>query len=411
MNAMLDTKTGAEIAHELERDTLPRIILASGFQPDYVREVANAYARTGKRIQVVGGDMHAALAFEDGVEFLNLRGKDKREKKAVRELSKLAAYYGRLLRFVSGSPCPVVYDVSIGRPLLRCLLMYSMFRLLGKRIVYTAHNVLPHDGATLLNRCIYRTIYRALTDAIIVHGQSLKNRLVEEFRVAPDKVHVISHGTYHPPDDGSLTKETARDRLGLPRDARVALFFGLQRPYKGTEFALQALCESPIPGLVMLIRGDAGDPEYRERLLERIREVSSRVQVDAKLETVPESEMELLFKATDVVVLPYLEGSQSGIKYMAYAYGRPVLASAIGSLGEFIVPGLTGETFPPGNASAFVSAMRAMTEQIEKYDEQRIKAVAYTDYSFENAARRVDAIFEQLRRPAGLAAFLGGPIP
>ncbi|MCC6485889.1 MAG: glycosyltransferase family 4 protein [Candidatus Hydrogenedentes bacterium] len=411
MNATLDTQPRMESTQDYERDVLPRIILGSGFQPDYVREVANAYARIGKRIQVVGGDMHAALAFEDGVTLLNYRGNDKRETSAVRELLKLAAYYGRLLRFVAASPCPVVYDVSIGRPLLRCLLMYSMFRLLGKRIIYTAHNILPHDGPTLLNRIIYRIIYRALTDAIIVHGQTLKERLIAEFQVAPDKVHVISHGTYHPPDERNLTRAVARDRLGLPHEARVALFFGLQRPYKGTEFALQALCESPVPGLIALIRGDAGDPVYRERLMGLIRKVSLHVTVDARLEPVPEPEMELLFKASDIVVLPYLEGSQSGIQYMAYAYGRPVLASAIGSLGEFIVPGLTGETFPGGDASAFVTALRSMVARLEDYDERRIKSTAYTDFSFEAAVRRVDSIFEQLRRPAGLSAFLGGSTP
>ena len=411
MNAMLDIEPGEQSAHDSERDILPRIVLASGFQPDYVREIANAYARIGKRVHVVGGDMHASLAFEEGVEFLNLRGKDTRETSPVRELLKLATYYGRLLRFVAGSPCPVVYDVSIGRPLLRCLLMYSMFRLLRKRIVYTAHNVLPHDGATFLNRAVYRTIYRVLTDAIIVHGTSLKDRLIAEFQVAPDTVHVISHGTYHPPKDHALTKATARNRLGLPREARVALFFGLQRPYKGTEFALQAFEQSPIPGLIALIRGEAGDRTYRERLLGLIKEVTPRVQTDAKLEAVSEVEMELVFKAADVVVLPYLEGSQSGIKYMAYAYGRPVLASAIGSLGEFIVPGVTGETFAAGDATVFASTLREMFEHMDRYDEERIREIAYTDYSFEAAVCRVDAIFECLRRPAGPSPLLGRSTP
>ncbi|MCC6152763.1 MAG: glycosyltransferase, partial [Candidatus Hydrogenedentes bacterium] len=195
-----------------------RIILGSGFQPDYVREVANAYARQGCEVELIGGNMHAASQYEPGVKFRNLRGNDKKEQSRVHELIKLAKYYSRLLAHVALSPSGVVYDVSIGRPLLRCMLMYSAFYVLGKRIIYTAHNVLPHDRDTLLNRIIYFIIYRVMVDAIIVHGSALKDRIVRAFGVDAERVHVVSHGTYHAKSNPEITKATAREALGLAQN-------------------------------------------------------------------------------------------------------------------------------------------------------------------------------------------------
>jgi len=110
--------------------------------------------------------------------------------------------------------------------------------------------------------------------------------------------------------------------------------------------------------------------------------------------------MELLFKACDVVLLPYLEGSQSGIKFMAYAYGRPVLASAVGSLREYIVPGQTGETFACGDPAAFRAALERMLANLASYTPDAIAAYAREHCSFDAAARQVDALCARLARRA-----------
>lgn len=380
------------------RRTPPRVILASGFQPDYVREVANAYANNGYSVEVIGGDMHAHLAFAPGVTFLNFRGRDAREPNRLREVFKLARYYLRLLRHVTQVESRVLYDVSIGRPFLRCMLMYSAFRLVGVRIIYTAHNVVPHDGDTIVSRVIHHAIYRVLASAILVHGETLKRRLVTEFRIAPEKVTVVHHGTYHPPNDPALDRRKARDILGISPEVPVVLIFGYQRPYKGTHFVLESLAEDPIDDIYVLIRGNTTDQAYRDRLLELIANHAASYSVDAILAPVPDADVEVLFKACDMVLLPYLEGSQSGVKYMAYAYGRPVLASDLGSLAEFIQPGLTGEVFVPADRGSFLGVLRQMLSSLDTYDEARIQSVAYGEYSFEAAMARVETIHARLEK-------------
>jgi glycosyltransferase involved in cell wall biosynthesis len=370
-----------------------RIILGSGFQPDYVREVANAYARQGREVELIGGNMHAASQFGPGVTFYNLRGNDKKERSRFAELVKLAKYYSRLLAHVAYSRSGVVYDVSIGR-----LLVYSAFYVLGKRIIYTAHNVLPHDRDTALNRIIYFIIYRVMVNAIIVHGSAIKERIVREFGVDAERVHVVSHGTYHAASNPEITRESARESLGIEPHACVGLVFGFQRPYKGTHTLLEALADAQLAKpMTVLIRGEATDPVYREKLEGIIAKHANTLIVNARFESVPDSEVETLFKACDIVLLPYLEGSQSGIKYMAYAYGRPVLVTNIGSLAEYVQPGTTGEIIESDNAEDLIRALNYMITNYSYYDESRIRDIAHDEFSFDSAVAAVDRVYLQLR--------------
>ncbi|MBM3290663.1 MAG: glycosyltransferase family 4 protein [Candidatus Hydrogenedentes bacterium] len=375
-----------------------RLILASGFQPDYVREVANAHARLGYRVFLVGGDMHQGQNYLPDVSFLNLRGDDRRDTNPVREVVKLARYLARLVYCVASSGSTTVYDVSIGRPLLRCVLMYPLLRSVGARIVYTAHNVMPHDADTMRNRIVYWIVYRVLVDAIVVHGQAIKERLIAEFGVGPARVHAVAHGTYRALDRPEITKRDARQRLGIAADERVVLCCGLQRHYKGTHFAIGALDGYDAKGMRLVVRGHAPDSEYRGYIERLAREHRGPVAVDVRFGAVPGDELELLFKACDVVLLPYLEGSQSGVKFMAYAYGRPVLASDVGSLPEDVVPGVTGEVFACGDAAAFRVALERMLAGIDSYAPGRIAEYAREHCSFDTAARQVDAVCAALAR-------------
>ena len=377
-----------------------RLLLASGFQPDYVREVANAHARLGCDVRVIGGDMHEGQPYDANVTLLNLRGNDKRDRNPVRELTKLAVYYARVFRCVALSNATIVYDVSIGRPLLRCLLMYPLFKLLGKRIVYTAHNVLPHDADTVRNRIVYWIVYRVLADAIVVHGQAIKERLVEEFDVDTDRVHAVAHGTYHPHDSRNVTKQSAREKLNIRPHERVLLCFGLQRYYKGTHFVIEALSKYRAKNITLLVRGHAPERSYQDLIQRMVQAHRGEVKFDAQFGAVPDDEMELLFKAADIVLLPYLEGSQSGIKFMAYAYGRPVLASSIGSLREYIQSGVTGEVFSAGEHKSFLAVLEGMLARLDDYSPDRVLAYARDKCSFDTAAQQVDAICGSLSRGA-----------
>jgi glycosyltransferase involved in cell wall biosynthesis len=72
---------------------------------------------------------------------------------------------------------------------------------------------------------------------------------------------------------------------------------------------------------------------------------------------IPDDEVEALFRAADVTVLPYRSGTQSGVTHVAYALGSPVIATRVGGLGETVREGETGITVPPEDPGALAAAI------------------------------------------------------
>ena len=72
-----------------------------------------------------------------------------------------------------------------------------------------------------------------------------------------------------------------------------------------------------------------------------------RGRILLRADYIPDDETEIYFKAADVLVLPYRHIYQSGVLFLAYSYGLPVLAADVGSLKDEIVEGKTGFVFRP----------------------------------------------------------------
>ena len=119
------------------------------------------------------------------------------------------------------------------------------YRLLGRRIVLTAHNVnaAKRDSRdSALNRLSLWIQYR-LADHIFVHTEKMKAELRSEFGVAESKISVIPFGINNTAPISDMTSEEAKRRLGLAPEERTALFFGQIAPYKGLDYLVTALPE------------------------------------------------------------------------------------------------------------------------------------------------------------------------
>src|SRR5258707_920518 len=121
-------------------------------------------------------------------------------------------------------------------------LLTLFYRLLGKKIFLTVHNVnaAKRDSKdTLLNRLTLRTQYR-LAHHIFVHTQKMKLELCEQFGVRGARVTVIPFGINNAVPITSLSRSEARQRLGISADKKTILFFGRITPYKGLEYLISA---------------------------------------------------------------------------------------------------------------------------------------------------------------------------
>ncbi|MHB1389999.1 MAG: glycosyltransferase family 4 protein [Thermoleophilia bacterium] len=237
----------------------------------------------------------------------------------------------------------------------------------GTGLVCTAHDWLPHRKRSyhaFLLAAFYRVFYR-----IVVHTESGRGFLRDGLNVAADRIAVIPHGDYgfFLTDEG-LTRETARQRLGLEADRFWFLFFGRVDPHKGLDAAIRALAlmkpvrdnqeagaaTGVLPGLIVAGKPETGDMQTYEQLID---DLNLRDRVRLFTRHVPVPDIQLFFQAADAVVLPYRESSTSGILYLAMGFRKPVVACAVGGLQDTVIDGVTGILVPPGDDAALARAM------------------------------------------------------
>lgn len=326
-------------------------MLTGGQDWPYVFGLATALASHGVRLDVIGSDDidRPALHAAPKLRFLNLRGDRRADVGLMRRISRVLRYYARLLRYAAIAK-PKVFHILWNNRLDffdRTLLMLY-YKLLGKTIVFTAHNV--NIGKrdlcdTLLNRLTLRIQYR-LSDHIFVHTERMKMELLEEFGVRERAVTVVPFGINNAVPNTVLTSADAKRRLGIGGSQKTILFFGVIAPYKGLALLVAAFQ-----------RIAAGNPDYRliiagrpkngcEKYLRAIQQTISGGGVSASviqaIRFIPDEEIELYFKAADVLALPYTLISQSGVLFLGFAFGLPAVAADVGSFAEDVIEGRTG---------------------------------------------------------------------
>jgi glycosyltransferase involved in cell wall biosynthesis len=218
-------------------------------------------------------------------------------------------------------------------------------------VVLTVHDPRPHIGDKLSSKtpyCFWKLGFRR-ADQIITHNQYVKDILQHQLGVPVQSLHVIPHLQL---GQGGKIVVSERD------DNHSILFFGRIWPYKGLEYLIRAepWISQQIPGVTIVIAGEGEHFErYRQMMVHPERFVVFNRHIS-------EEEASRLFQEASIVVLPYIESSQSGVIPIAYTYGKPVVATAVGGLPEMVDEGVTGLLVPPRDerrlAEAIVAVLR-----------------------------------------------------
>ena len=206
---------------------------------------------------------------------------------------------------------------------------------------------------------------------------------------------MVKHGLYKITESADISGEVARGKMGFKKDQFILLFFGIITKYKGLDLLLDAFSrlESGLPGIRLLIAGRVSQ-EYLNEFNTLINSYSSP-KITAITRHVNEEEIELLFKASDVVVLPYTEASQSGVLFMSYAFGKPVIAPALGGFPSDIEPSKTGLLFKPFSSESLAETIREYHENWNS-DSSYIREFAQRNYSWDSSAECIVNIYEQV---------------
>ena len=333
----------------------------------YASGLAMALISKGVSLDIIGSDEidSPELHTTPNVRFLNFRGSQRNDANFPEKLSKLLVYYVRLIRYAARSKPKTLHILWNNKfEFFDRTILMLYYKMLGKKIVLTAHNVnqARRDSKdSWLNRTTLKIQYR-LCDHIFVHTQKMKDELCQDFDVPENAVTVIRHPVNDAFPDTELTPIEAKRSLGLRVDEKAILFFGRIRPYKGIEYLLDAFRILSADGRAnyrLIVAGEPkkGSEEYLHEIRQSIKKDFNQGQVILRIQFIPDEEMELYLKGADVLVLPYREIFQSGVLFLAYSFGLPVVATDVGSFREEIVEGSTGFLCKPGDPAELAKAI------------------------------------------------------
>jgi len=223
----------------------------------------------------------------------------------------------------------------------------------GYPIVLTIHDPTPHIGREQAHFKWVTKYFLPFSDRVIVHGKRMKELMMKEYKVREHKVRIIPHGDFS--FYGKLASE------GIKEEDNSVLFFGRIWKYKGLEYLIKAeqTISNKIPNLKIVIAGKGKFGKYRKLIRNQERYAIYN-------EFIPNEKVPELFQKASVVVLPYIEASQSGIIPIAYSFKKPVIVTDVGSLPEVVDDGKTGFVVPPKDHQRLADAIITILSDNER---------------------------------------------
>ncbi|UCD51000.1 MAG: glycosyltransferase [Phycisphaerales bacterium] len=273
------------------------------------------------------------------------------------------------------------------------VLRLLMLRVRGIPLVWTIHNLLPHESRHRKMDWLLTRIVAGLSSGLIVHGESAQRQVVEIWRLRDQsRFAVIPHGNYtsNYPNDVSCT--AARKKLGLDDSEMVFLFLGAVRPYKGVLELVDAFRTLAADHVSLVIAGKPLNDNFA-REIERAAAGLDRVRFHPVF--VQDAEVQVYMNAADVVVLPYRHILSSGAALLAMSFGKPCIAPAIGCLGD-VLDASGAFLYDPECETGLVKSMRRAVEA--KHTLGRMGAHNHDkvlQWTWEKAAEATKTLYER----------------
>ena len=268
-------------------------------------------------------------------------------------------------------------------------------KLLRYRIVWTVHNVLPHQPITSNDLAVRRRLAR-IADAVIVHSSSTLPALAAAGIPVADAT-VIAHPSYigRYPEAGS--RHDSRASLKLPDDAAVCLFFGRIEPFKNVPALIEAFAvvASTNPNAYLVVAGACKDPALQARVTTMLAPIERASSV---LRRINDDELASFFRAADVVACPFLDTTTSGSAMLALSFGVPIVAPRVGALAD--LPNDVGFFYNPTTEGGLVAAL---AQSLSSADDVATAAARAHDYAasmtWARAAKATALVYKSILKP------------
>jgi len=302
--------------------------------------------------------------------------------------SKFKALSG--IRWILGSVNSVIHARLSGISIFHFHIFYTniliLFNLILVKIVFGKVVLTIHDVTSLANNgdssIISKLIYK-FTNLILTHNEFSKSEIIKIAPNLKEHIYIIPHGNYIPFINVQKDKGNSKEKLGLPKDKTILLFFGMIKKVKGLEILLESLKEvvTKNPDVVLLIAGSPWENDFSvyQQIIDD-NNLSKNVLLHTKF--IADEDVEHYYCASDLVVLPYKKIYQSGVLMMTLSYERPALVSDLPPLKEVIKDNENGFLFKSENASDLSVKLNQILSDRENMERVRLNGNALINTKF-----------------------------
>ena len=257
----------------------------------------------------------------------------------------------------------------------------------GYPIVATFHDVKLHTGENSWKANFIRCWERKYSNQIIVHGEKLKEQMIQEYDHPKEKVHAIPIGEHE------VAPFKKYEREDIKEDGNLVLFFGRIWKYKGLEYLIKAepMITKEVPDAKIIIAGTGEDfKKYENMMVNKDNFIAYNYRI-------PYKGGAELFQRCSVVALPYIDASQSGVIPTAYGFKKPVVVTDVGAIPEIVDNGITGFIVPPRNPEALAEAIIKLLkdEKLRKQMGENAHKKLKTDLPWDNIAEKTIEVYEK----------------
>ena len=384
-------------------------MLTGGNDPPYVLPLVSSLSKNGIKIDLLGNDEMKKdfILANPNIAFYNFYGNHIPSSTPIKKITRVLKVYLQLFLYATKTKSKLFHIQWLNKFVVFDSFILNMYyKILGKKLVHTAHNINAgeRDGNdSLLNRLAIRFLYSSMNH-IFVHTNKMKSQLVNDYRIEANKITVIPFGINNSIPTTSMSSNEARIKLKLEKHEKNLLFFGNITPYKGLKYLVLALPKliNEFKNIRLIIAGrvNKNGKTYWQDIQKIIAKNNLSDYIIKRIELIPDEEVEIYCKSADAMILPYIYIFQSGVLFLAYNFGLPVIATDVGSLREDVLEGKTGYICNPEDPEDlskkidvyFKSDMYKNLNKTREY----IKKYANDRYSWENNSSKTYEVYKKL---------------
>lgn len=280
---------------------------------------------------------------------------DEKKVGKIKKLSNYISSYMQIEKIIKKEDINVVHSEWYTFSPIDFYFLNRFKRKYNIKYVATVHDILPFNEK-FYDKFYHEKLY-SIADNIILQAPENIKRFKKLFPQSVFKVEMIPHG--HMLDYVEIVdKDLARDKLNLPKDKIVFLFFGQIKKVKGVDILLKAVAKlkDKYTDFYTVIAGSVWKADFTE-CNEIIKENNLENYVKTDIRYIPDDEVKYYYSAADICVLPYTDVYQSGVIQLSYGYKKAVIATSLPAFTQFVKENETGFLAEPGDVDSLVSAM------------------------------------------------------